>query len=164
MYIVFPRGYRMTIEPYNEWPQGWFVNAGVMCCFSQGTHLVIQQHYTYLFFVVLSFGRHFICEIHCLALDGFDLNTVHKLSSKEKIFRPCQDSNLGLLGWKQVCFFCAMQPPLPQLYQYFKRSAFPKVTQEQCYYSTKPCGVATLQVPLNCDLAQELVFTLWSQQ
>ena len=25
-----------------------------------------------------------ICEIYCLALDGFDLNTVHKLSSKEK--------------------------------------------------------------------------------
>ena len=25
-----------------------------------------------------------ICKIHCLALDGFDRNTVHKLYSKEK--------------------------------------------------------------------------------
>ena len=25
-----------------------------------------------------------ICEINCFALDGFDLNTVHKPSSKEK--------------------------------------------------------------------------------
>ena len=24
------------------------------------------------------------CEIHCLVLDGFNLNTVHKLSSNEK--------------------------------------------------------------------------------
>ena len=37
------------------------------------------------FFVVLSSGRHhkLHLEIHCLALDGFDLNTVHKLSSKK---------------------------------------------------------------------------------
>ena len=25
-----------------------------------------------------------ICENHCLALDGYDLNSVHKLNSKEK--------------------------------------------------------------------------------
>ena len=38
-------------------------------------------------FVVLSFDvtTYCICEIHCLELDGFDLNTVHKLICKEKI-------------------------------------------------------------------------------
>ena len=44
-----------------------------------------------------------ICEIRGLALDEFDLNTVHKLSSKEKKSRRSQDSNLGLLGGKQEC-------------------------------------------------------------
>ena len=47
-----------------------------------------------------------IWEIHCLALDGFDLNTVHKLSSKEKHLG--RDLNLGL--GKQECFLCDMQP------------------------------------------------------
>ena len=52
-----------------------------------------------------------ICEIHCLALDWFDLNTVHKLSSQEKKSRLTCDSNSGLQGGKQECFHCAMQPP-----------------------------------------------------
>ena len=51
-----------------------------------------------------------ICEIHCLALDGFDLNTVRKLSSKEKKSQLSQDSNPGLLGGKQEWFLCASQP------------------------------------------------------
>ena len=34
-----------------------------------------------------------ICELHCFALDGFDLNTVHKLSSKEKKSWRSQNSN-----------------------------------------------------------------------
>ena len=43
-----------------------------------------------------------ICEIHCLAQDGFDLNTVHKLSSQEwKI-----SAELGLepraAGWEAI--------------------------------------------------------------
>ena len=36
------------------------------------------------FFVALDVSANCICEMHCLALDGFDLNNVHKLSSKEK--------------------------------------------------------------------------------
>ena len=48
-----------------------------------------------------------ICEIHCIALYGFDLNSVHKLSSKEK----SRDSNPGLLGGKQECYLRATQPP-----------------------------------------------------
>ena len=55
-----------------------------------------------------------ICENHSLALDGFDRNTVHQLSSKEKN----QDSNLGLLGGKQECYLCAKQPP--KIYELMK--------------------------------------------
>ena len=47
------------------------------------------------------------CEIHCLVLDGFDLNTVHKLSNKEKKYGQNPDSNPGLLGTKQECYLCA---------------------------------------------------------
>ena len=35
-------------------------------------------------YLSLDVTANWIREIHCLALDGFDLNTVHKLSSKEK--------------------------------------------------------------------------------
>ena len=56
-----------------------------------------------------------ICEIYCLALDWFDLNTVPKLSSKEKKSWLSQDSNPGLLGRKQECFLCATQPPSASL-------------------------------------------------
>ena len=48
-------------------------------------------------------AANFICEINCLALDGFNLNTVHKLSSEEEKSRRSQDTNPGLQG--------AMQPP-----------------------------------------------------
>ena len=53
------------------------------------------------------------CEIHCVALYGFDLNTVHKLSSIEKRSLQSWDSNSGLLGGKHECFLCAMQPLPP---------------------------------------------------
>ena len=42
-----------------------------------------------------------ICEIRGLALDEFDLNTVHKLSSKEKKSLQFRDSNPTLLGGRQ---------------------------------------------------------------
>ena len=44
--------------------------------------------------------------------DGFDLNPVHKLNSKEKKYWQSQDSNPRLLGGKQECFLCAMQAPI----------------------------------------------------
>ena len=53
------------------------------------------------------------CEIHRLALDGFDLNTVHKLSSKEKKSRQSQDSNPGLLGG--MLALCNAAPPVLKL-------------------------------------------------
>ena len=34
-----------------------------------------------VFCIALDVTANCICEIHCLALDGFDLNTYHKLSS-----------------------------------------------------------------------------------
>ena len=52
-------------------------------------------------YLALDVTTNCICEIHCIAavLDGFDLNTVHKLSSKEKksgelAFKP------GAAGWE----------------------------------------------------------------
>ena len=33
--------------------------------------------------LALDLTAYCICEIHCLALDGYHFNTVHKLSSKE---------------------------------------------------------------------------------
>ena len=52
-----------------------------------------------------------ICKIDCEALHGFDLTTVHKLSSKEKKYQRSRDLNQGLIGGKQECFLCSTQPP-----------------------------------------------------
>ena len=38
----------------------------------------------FLLYIALDVTANYIYEIHCLALDGFKLNTVHKLSSKMK--------------------------------------------------------------------------------
>ena len=46
-----------------------------------------------------------------LALVGLNLNTIHKLSSKEKEYPQSWDSKPGLLGGKQECYLCATQPP-----------------------------------------------------
>ena len=70
-----------------------------------------MKHFNFLQHLTLDVNAKCICEIHYLALDGFDLTTVHKLSSKEKKSWRSQVSNPGLLGGKQECFLCAMQPP-----------------------------------------------------
>ena len=41
---------------------------------------VVRRH-RYLLYSALDITANFIWEIQCLALDGFDLNIVHKLSS-----------------------------------------------------------------------------------
>ena len=41
-----------------------------------------------------------ICEIHCLVLDGFDLNAVHKLSSKEKKILTEPGFEPKVAGWE----------------------------------------------------------------
>ena len=58
--------------------------------------------------LALNVTANYICEIDSLALDGFDLNAVHQLSSKDKKRWQSRDSNPGLLGGKQECFLCAM--------------------------------------------------------
>ena len=65
------------------------------------------------FFVVLSSGRHrkLHWKIHCLALNGFKLNTVHNLISKEEKSRQSQDLNQGRwVGIKNASF---VLPPAP---------------------------------------------------
>ena len=59
-----------------------------------------------------------ICEIYCLAQDGFDLNTVHKLSSNEKNYLWSWESNpeLGIkpmvAGWEAWMLpLCYGAPP-----------------------------------------------------
>ena len=75
------------------------------------TTLTLFQFHVFLWFLALDVTAYCICEIHCLAIYGFNLNTVHNLSSKEKKSQRSRDSNPGLLGGKQECFHCATQPP-----------------------------------------------------
>ena len=49
-----------------------------------------QEGWTFLEYLALDITANCICEIHCLALDGFDHNTVHQLSSKEKYLDGAQ--------------------------------------------------------------------------
>ena len=56
-----------------------------------------QLHTSFLLYLALDVTPNCICEIHCIALDGFDLNSVHQLSIKEK--------NLGWAGiWTRGCW------------------------------------------------------------
>ena len=64
--------------------------------------VTIDYKCLFLYYLALDVTANCICEIHCLPLDGFDLNTVHKLSSKEKKSGRNWDSNPGLLGKKPV--------------------------------------------------------------
>ena len=68
----------------------------------------------FLYYLAMGITANCICEIFLLALDGFDLNAVHKLSSNEKKSRQSQSSNPRLLGGRQDCFLCATQPPPPK--------------------------------------------------
>ena len=68
--------------------------------------------------VVLDVITNYIWGIHCLTLDdGFDLNSVRKLSSKEKKFWWSQDLNLGLQGVKSrmlsLCYAAALSSTSP---------------------------------------------------
>ena len=67
----------------------------------------------FLHYLALDVTENCICEIQCLALDGFDLNTVHKLSRRERKSWQSWDSKPGLPGGKQECFLCATQVPPP---------------------------------------------------
>ena len=54
----------------------------------------------FLQYLALDITATCICETHCLALDAFDLNTVHKLSSKEKKFSAEPGFKPGAAGWE----------------------------------------------------------------
>ena len=52
-----------------------------------------------------------IFEIHCLALDGFNLKTVHKLSSKEKKILAQPRFVPGAAGWEaKMLLLCYAAP------------------------------------------------------
>ena len=53
----------------------------------------------FLQYLALDFTANCICEIHCIALDGFDLSTAHKLSSKEKKILTELGFESGAAGW-----------------------------------------------------------------
>ena len=52
----------------------------------------------FLFYLVLAV----ITKIHCSALDGFDIKTVHKLSSKEKKILVEPGFKSGAAGWEAI--------------------------------------------------------------
>ena len=58
-----------------KWTEAWW------CWSSPSSVITISFFLQYLPFDITV---NCICEIHCSALDGFDHNTVHKLSSEEK--------------------------------------------------------------------------------
>ena len=73
----------------------------------------------FLLYLALDVTTNCIREIHCLALDGFDINTIHKLSSKEKNSQGekswrGRDLNPGLLDVKQECNLCAIRNYRPK--------------------------------------------------
>ena len=57
-----------------------------------------------------------ICEIHCLALDGFNLNSVHKLSSKEKKSKAEPGIKPRAAGWEAIMLpLCYAAPYTPNV-------------------------------------------------
>ena len=73
-----------------------------------------QVSQIFLWYLVLDVTANCICEMHCLALDGFDLNAVHKLSSKEKKILAEPGFKPGAAG----CFLWATQPTRPTRFQW----------------------------------------------
>ena len=53
-----------------------------------------------MWYLALDFTAYCICEILCLALDGFGLNTVHKLAAKIKILSGARTQTRGI--WVEV--------------------------------------------------------------
>ena len=74
--------------------------------------LPMTDRKTFLKYLSIDITAYCICEIHCIALDEFDLKTVHQLNSKEKKSQLRRDSNPGLLGGKEECCLCTTQPLL----------------------------------------------------
>ena len=72
-------------------------------------HCQLNRTYS-SYYLALDIISNSICEIQCLALNGFSINTVHNLISKEKKSWQSRDFNLGLLGGKQQFFLFATQP------------------------------------------------------
>ena len=54
----------------------------------------------FLLYFVLEVTANCICEIHRLALNGFNLNTVHQLSSREKNITGEPGFESGAAGWE----------------------------------------------------------------
>ena len=63
-------------------------------------HSLEYSHLDFSNYLALDVTTNYICEIHCLALHGFDLNTVHKLSSKEKKSWEELGFEPGTAGWE----------------------------------------------------------------
>ena len=62
-------------------------------------------------YLALDVTANCICEIQCLALGGFNLNTFHTPSNKEKKILVELGFDPRGAGWEQKCFLYAMQSP-----------------------------------------------------
>ena len=79
-----------------------------ICRFSVSARVVALNHRKFLaltiddflYYLDLDITANYICEIHCLALDELDLNTVHKLSNEET--KICEEPGFKPRagGWK----------------------------------------------------------------
>ena len=82
-------------------------------------HLPWGPLFSYLFLsdLALDVTANYICEIHCLALDGFKLNTVHQLSNKGKTSQQSRDAGIQSggfwVGSKNVS--SELRSPLPSM-------------------------------------------------
>ena len=66
----------------------------------------------FLWYLALDVTANWICETHCLALDGFNLNTVHKLSNKEKYIGSARIQTRGYwMGSKNAATVLYSPPP-----------------------------------------------------
>ena len=82
-------------------------------------HLTFEGHYRLIYrgnpsflYLALDISAYCFCKKYCISLDGFHIKTVHKLSTKRVKSWLSWDSNPRLLGGKQECYLCAMQPSL----------------------------------------------------
>ena len=65
----------------------------------------------FLWYLALDVTANCICKIHCLALNGLDLKTVHNLSSKEE--KSWQSQDLNQCRWVGIKIASFVLPPVP---------------------------------------------------
>ena len=119
------------MTPSQLW--GW----GTHCC------SVSQAGFGFKLFLVLA--------CHLPALDGFiwhfqgwvHCNLSSAINISQKVFREHQETNLGMLGEKQGCYLCAMQPLPPISWLFGGWAGLIVRAIESCSYLAMVSGLKT---------------------